>query len=81
MIWLASIILLSALAGLWRMSHSPTIADRLLGLQMLSTTGIAFLLLLAHWQNNAVWRDVALVLALLAAVVTVALVQMLRRRT
>jgi multicomponent Na+:H+ antiporter subunit F len=81
MIWLASIILLSALAGLWRMSHASTIADRLLGLQALSTTGIAFLLLLAHWQDNAIWRDVALVLALLAAVITVALVQMLRRRT
>lgn len=81
MSWLASIILLTAMAGLWRMTHAATIADRLLGLQMLSTTGIAFLLVLAQWQNNAIWRDVALVLALLAAVITMALVQMLRRRT
>lgn len=80
MIWLSSLILLTALAGVWRMSHAASIADRLLGLQMLSNTGIAFLLLLAQWQNNPVWRDVALVLALLAAVITMALVQMLRRR-
>lgn len=80
MIWLSSLILLTALAGVWRMTHAASIADRLLGLQMLSNTGIAFLLLLAQWQNNPVWRDVALVLALLAAVITMALVQMLRRR-
>lgn len=80
MIWLSSLILMTALAGVWRMSHAASIADRLLGLQMLSNTGIAFLLLLAQWQNNPVWRDVALVLALLAAVITMALVQMLRRR-
>lgn len=81
MIWLSSLILLTALAGVWRMSHAASIADRLLGLQMLSNTGIAFLLLLAQWQDNDIWRDVALVLALLAAVITMALVQMLRRRT
>lgn len=80
MIWLSSLILLTALAGVWRMTHAASIADRLLGLQMLSNTGIAFLLVLAQWQNNAVWRDVALVLALLAAVITMALVQMLRRQ-
>lgn len=80
MIWLASLILLTSLAGLWRISHAASTADRLLGLQLLSTTGIAFLLLLAHWENNPVWRDVALVLALLAAIITVALVQMLRVR-
>lgn len=80
MIWLSSLILLTALAGVWRMSHAASIADRLLGLQMLSNTGIAFLLLLAQWQDNPIWRDVALVLALLAAVITMALVQMLRRR-
>ncbi|HDZ07892.1 monovalent cation/H+ antiporter complex subunit F [Pseudohongiella sp.] len=80
MMWLTSLILLTALAGFWRMAHSSSIADRLLGLQMLSNTGIAFLLLLAQWQHNPIWRDVALVLALLAAVITMAMVQMLRRR-
>ncbi|OFE13031.1 hypothetical protein PHACT_07670 [Pseudohongiella acticola] len=80
MIWLGSVILLTSMAGLWRATHAASIADRLLGLQMISNTGIAFLLLLAQWQDDAIWRDVALVLALLAAVITVALVQMLRRQ-
>lgn len=81
MSWLASAILLTALAGLWRISHADTTADRLLGLQMLGTTGIAFLLVMAQWLEQAVWREVALILALLAAVITVALVQLLRGRS
>lgn len=78
MIWLASAILLTAAAGLWRISHADTTADRLLGLQLTGTTGIAFLLVLAQWQQDNVWRIVALILALLAAVITIALVQLLR---
>jgi multicomponent Na+:H+ antiporter subunit F len=78
MIWLTSVILLTAGAGLWRISHAASTADRLLGIQMLGTTGIAFLLVLAEWQQDPVWRIVALLLALLAAVITVALVQLLR---
>jgi multicomponent Na+:H+ antiporter subunit F len=78
MIWLASVILLTAVAGLWRISHAASTADRLLGIQMLGTTGIAFLLVLAEWQQDPVWRIVALLLALLAAVITAALVQLLR---
>ncbi|MDP1757652.1 MAG: monovalent cation/H+ antiporter complex subunit F [Pseudohongiella sp.] len=81
MIWLASAILLTAAAGLWRISHATTTADRLLGIQLLGTTGIAFLLLMAEWQQEPVWRVVALILALLAAVVTAALVQLLRGKS
>jgi multicomponent Na+:H+ antiporter subunit F len=81
MSWLASAILLTALAGLWRLANADTTADRLLGLQMLGTTGIGFLLVMAQWLDQAVWRDVALILALLAAVITVALVQLLRDRS
>jgi multicomponent Na+:H+ antiporter subunit F len=79
MMWLAALILVTAVAGLWRITHAATTADRLLGLQLLGTTGIAFLLVLAEWLGEAVWRDVALILALLAAVITIALVQLLRR--
>lgn len=80
MIWLASAILFTGAAGLWRISHAASTADRLLGLQMLGTTGIAFLLVIAEWQQEPVWRIVALILALLAAVITMALVQLLRGR-
>ncbi len=81
MSWLASAILFTALAGLWRITHADTTADRLLGLQLLGTTGIAFLLVMAQWLEQPVWREVALVLALLAAVITVALVQLLRGKS
>lgn len=81
MSWLASAMLLTALAGVWRITHASTTADRLLGLQMLGTTGIAFLLVMAQWLDQPVWREVALILALLAAVITVALVQLLRGKS
>ncbi|WP_150301269.1 monovalent cation/H+ antiporter complex subunit F [Pseudomonas profundi] len=79
MILLAVILLLSILAGLWRVFHGPTRADRLLAVQLFGTTGAALLMLMAHWQAQPALLDAALVLALLAAVVTAALVQFLRR--
>jgi multicomponent Na+:H+ antiporter subunit F len=81
MIWLLCVLLITAGAGLWRIGHASTTADRLLGIQMLGSTGIAVLVVLAHWQDAAVWREVALVLALLAAVIAAALVQLLRKPT
>lgn len=81
MSWIAALLLLTGLAGLWRIVRGPTTTDRLLSVQMLGTTGITVLLVMAEWQQNPVWRDVALVLALLAAVISVALVQLLRPGT
>jgi len=78
--WVAWLLLLTASAGIWRIFRGPNQADRMLGIQMLGTTGITLLLVMAHWLDQPVWRDVALVLALLAAVITAAFVQMLRRR-
>lgn len=79
MIWLASILLLSVGAGLWRVWRGPTQADRLLAVQLFGTSGAAILMLLAQSQNKSALLDAALVLALLAAVVCAALVQLLRR--
>lgn len=78
MAWIASLLIITGLAGLWRIMRGPTTADRLLSVQMLGTTAITVLLVMAEWQQMPVWRDVALVLALLAAVITAALVQLLR---
>jgi multicomponent Na+:H+ antiporter subunit F len=79
MSWLLIILLLCAGSGLWRLGHASTTADRLAGIQMLASTSIAVLILFAHWSQTDAWRDVALILAILAAVITVALVQLLRR--
>lgn len=80
MTWLASILLLSVGAGLWRAWRGPTQADRLMAVQLFGTSGAAILMLLAQAQNLPALLDAALVLALLAAVVCAALVQLLRRR-
>lgn len=79
MILIAVVLLVSIFAGLWRVLHGPTRADRLLAVQLFGTTGTALLLVLAQWQDQSALRDAALVLALLAAVVCAALVQYLRR--
>ncbi|HBX36790.1 MAG TPA: portal protein [Pseudohongiella sp.] len=79
MILMTTLLLIAGSAGLWRLGQATSTAERLMGLQMLGSTGIAVLLLLAEWQQSDTWRDVALVLALLAAVITAALVQLLRK--
>lgn len=79
MMWLASVLLLTIFAGLWRVLRGPTPGDRLLAVQLFGTTGTAVLLLLAEHQNQPALRDAALILALLAAVLSAALVQYLRK--
>ncbi|MDQ2078136.1 monovalent cation/H+ antiporter complex subunit F [Marinimicrobium sp. ABcell2] len=81
MIVLAVILLCTVLAGLWRVVLGPTRVDRLLAIQLFGTTGAAVLLIVAQTLAIPALRDVALVLALLAAVVSAALVQFLRRST
>ena len=80
MIYLAALLLLTVLAGLWRVLRGPSRADRLVAVQLLGTAGTALLLVLAESQGQPALRDAALVLALLAAVLSAALVQYLRGR-
>lgn len=75
----AALLLLTLLVGLWRVLLGPGRVDRLLAVQLFGTTGTALLLVLAQWQGAPALRDAALVLALLAAMVSAALVQLLRR--
>lgn len=77
---LLTFILLTAGASLWRIYRAQNHGDRLLGIQLLGTTGIAALLIIGQLTQESVWRDVALVLALLAAAVTTAMVQLWRRK-
>lgn len=72
---LALFLLLTLVAGMWRVLRGPTAADRMLAAQLFGTTAVAVLLLLAQASGNAALRDVALVFALLAAVTAVAFVQ------
>jgi multicomponent Na+:H+ antiporter subunit F len=72
---LASFLLLTISAGIWRALRGPTAADRMLAIQVFGTTAVATLLLLSQGLGIAALRDVALVFALLAAVTAVAFVR------
>jgi len=72
---MALFLLLTLVAGLWRVLRGPTPADRMLAAQLFGTTSVASLLLLAEAFGRPHLRDVALVFALLATVTAVAFVQ------
>lgn len=72
---LAAFLLLNLAAGMWRVMHGPTAADRMLAAQLFGTTAVAVLLLLAQVMQRPALRDIALVFALLAAVAAVTFVQ------
>jgi len=74
-----ALLLLTLIIGLWRVLLGLRRVDRLLAVQLFGTTGTALLLVLAQWQGAPALRDAALVLALLAAMISAALVQLLRR--
>lgn len=80
MMLFAGLLLLTMAVGLWRVMRGPGRIDRLLAVQLCGTSGTAILLVLAQAQEQRALRDVAMVLALLAAMISVGLVQLLRRR-
>lgn len=71
----ALLVLATVAAGLLRVLRGPGIADRVMAAQLLGTGGIAVLLLLAAATGTPGLIDGALILALLAAFATVALVR------
>jgi multicomponent Na+:H+ antiporter subunit F len=68
----ALFLLANVLGGLLRILKGPTPADRMLAAQLFGTTGVAMLLVMAEGMAVPSLRDGALVLALLAAVASVA---------
>jgi|GEM_PF-141977 len=71
-------LLLTLVAGLWRIRRGPTAADRMLAAQLFGTTATAILLLLAEASTAPALHDVALVLALLAAITVTAFTRRVR---
>lgn len=69
---LALFLLLNLLVALTRVSRGPTLADRMLAALLFGTMGVGVLLLLAHAGGGLALVNVALVLALLAAITGVA---------
>lgn len=73
----AGLILFSVAAGLARVLSGPNDIERLMAVQLLSTGGIASLLLIAYATNVPGVDDVALGLALLTAFAAIAFVNLL----
>ncbi|MGE0593953.1 MAG: monovalent cation/H+ antiporter complex subunit F [Vicinamibacterales bacterium] len=76
--WTAGIalfLLVNLVVGLARVWRGPTPADRMLATQLFGTTGVATLAVLAEATSQPALRDVALTLALLAAMATVVFVR------
>lgn len=71
----AAILLLAVAASLVRVLRGPGRADRMMGAQLSGTAGVAILMLLSAAAGQPAVLDVALVLALLAAIAAVAFVK------
>ncbi|KPJ94040.1 MAG: hypothetical protein AMJ53_06080 [Gammaproteobacteria bacterium SG8_11] len=71
----AIVLLITIAAGLIRVMRGPSRADRMTAAQLFGTSGVAWILLLSAIDDNSSYIDVALVLALLAAVTAVAFVR------
>ena len=71
----AGFVLATVAVALLRILKGPDKADRIMAAQLLGTGGIAALLLLAQATSVPAAVDVALILALLAAFISVAFVK------
>lgn len=70
----AVFLLLNLGAGMLRVLKGPTRADRMLAALLFGSTTVALLLILAELQAMPALRDVALLIVLLAAIISVAFV-------
>jgi multicomponent Na+:H+ antiporter subunit F len=74
LLWMAGLVLAMVALGLVPILHGPNPADRMMAAQLSGTGGVAVLLLLAVATSTPPIVDVALMLALLAALVSVGFV-------
>lgn len=70
--WVMLFLLANLAAGLWRAWRGPTGGDRLLTTLLFGTTSVGLLMLMAEWLDVAAIRSMALLLVLLATIVTLA---------
>ena len=75
---LATGMLLTIGGALWRVWRGPDQTDRMMAAQLVGSGGVATILLLAAATQEWAMLDVALVLALLAALAAIAFVKSVR---
>lgn len=71
----ACLVLLLTGLSLYRLFREPSDVDRVLSAQLIGTGGVAILLLIGTASNETTVIDVALTLALLAAMASIAFVK------
>lgn len=59
--------------AVWRIWRGENVADRLIGVELITTLLMAILVLLALVQRDSIYIDIAIALAALGFVVTIAL--------
>ena len=67
------VLVLSLCIGLMRIFRGPELEDRIMSVQLMGTTGVGILLILGLLLDIPASIDIALVLAMLAAISVVAL--------
>jgi len=68
--WAMLFLMLNLAAGLWRAWKGPTDGDRLLTSLLFGTTSVGVLILMAEWLALPSIRSVALMLVLLATIIS-----------
>lgn len=71
-------LLVALLLGLVRAAIGPSLADRMLSVQLVGTIGVGLLVLLAAATGVTAYFDVAIILGLLAATTVVAMTRLER---
>lgn len=74
-----ALIILSILLGFYRLARGPSLADRVVALDMMTVSIVAFCALFAIRTDDTVFLDIALVLALVGFLATVALARFAER--
>ncbi|WP_323846526.1 cation:proton antiporter [Microbulbifer magnicolonia] len=73
------LLLLALVLCFFRLARGPTLADRVVALDVLNILAVAYCALLAVASGRAVYLDVAIALALVAFLVTVAFARFIER--
>ena len=77
--WAAGAFTIAMLLAGWRLLRGPTLADRILALDTLYVNSVALLVLIGMHFGTAIYFEVALIIAMIGFVSTVALAKYLLR--
>jgi multicomponent K+:H+ antiporter subunit F len=77
--WAAGAFVVALLLAGWRLLRGPTLVDRILALDTLYVNSVALLVLIGIYFDTAVFFEVALIIAMMGFVSTVALAKYLLR--